>query len=50
MAELIGGDYQGVRARYEQKPDESVTLEELVVKETEEGERHATACLVRLVR
>ncbi|KAI0085746.1 glycolipid transfer protein [Irpex rosettiformis] len=40
----------GVRARHEQKPNESVTLEQLVVKEAEEGQRHATACLVRLVR
>lgn len=41
---------QGVRARHEQKPNESITLEQLVVREVEGGERHATACLVRLVR
>lgn len=40
----------GVRARHEAKPELSATLESLVQNETKEGQRHATACLVRLVR
>ncbi|KAI0339387.1 glycolipid transfer protein [Trametopsis cervina] len=40
----------GVRARYEHKSGQSSTLEQLVVQEVLEGQRQATACLVRLVR
>ncbi|KAF9819339.1 hypothetical protein IEO21_02227 [Rhodonia placenta] len=44
----------GVRGRYEAKPDESNTLENLVASEAKDlqhrGARYGTACLVRLVR
>ncbi|KAF7798562.1 hypothetical protein EIP86_009784 [Pleurotus ostreatoroseus] len=40
----------GVRNRFEATPAASSTLEKLVVYEAQEGQRHATACLTRLVR
>ncbi|KAI0685889.1 glycolipid transfer protein [Cytidiella melzeri] len=40
----------GVRARHQQRPGGSATVEELVLQEAAEGQRQATACLVRLVR
>ena len=43
--------FQGVRQRFEAAPSESSTLEKLVLSECKRGgERHGTACLVRLVR
>lgn len=40
----------GVRARYEVTSNESRTLEKMAEQEAREKQRHATACLVRLVR
>ena len=41
---------QGVRARHMSHQQVSTTLEKLVTTEAQEGTRHSTACLVRLVR
>ncbi|KAH9971028.1 glycolipid transfer protein [Lactifluus volemus] len=40
----------GVRARYQARESVSATLENLVQAEAREGEKHGTACLVRLTR
>ncbi|KAI0294494.1 glycolipid transfer protein [Multifurca ochricompacta] len=40
----------GVRARYNTHESVSETLENLVQAEAQEGEKHGTACLVRLTR
>ncbi|EJF64353.1 glycolipid transfer protein [Dichomitus squalens] len=63
MFDLLGGgvfafvqndlrsNITGVRQRFDAAPSESGTLEKLVVNECQRrGERHGTACLVRLVR
>ena len=39
-----------MRARHVAKPAQSATLEQLVQHEAQENQRHATACLVRLIR
>ncbi|KAH9479039.1 Pleckstrin homology domain-containing family A member 8 [Psilocybe cubensis] len=46
----IRGNINGVRARYDSHKDASRTLEELVQSEKNEPHRHATPCLVRLIR
>ncbi|KJA16556.1 hypothetical protein HYPSUDRAFT_47269 [Hypholoma sublateritium FD-334 SS-4] len=46
----IKGNIAGVRHRYEAEPDKSATLEELVLSESAEPEKHATPSLTRLVR
>ncbi|THH16399.1 hypothetical protein EW146_g4236 [Bondarzewia mesenterica] len=40
----------GVRKRFESRTNESPTLEKLVIIEADEGQKHGTACLVRLIR
>ncbi|TFK37318.1 glycolipid transfer protein domain-containing protein [Crucibulum laeve] len=46
----IRGNINGVRGRYESTRDNSGTLEGLVRTESGEPQKHATACLVRLIR
>ncbi|KIM39411.1 hypothetical protein M413DRAFT_446928 [Hebeloma cylindrosporum] len=46
----IRGNISGVRGRYEAVSDRSGTLESLVLSEGVEAHKHATPCLVRLIR
>ncbi|KAF9552440.1 glycolipid transfer protein [Agrocybe pediades] len=46
----IRGNIAGVRSRYDATQDASGTLERLVHSEKDEPHRHATPCLVRLIR
>ncbi|PPQ94087.1 hypothetical protein CVT25_009237 [Psilocybe cyanescens] len=46
----IRGNINGVRGRYDAVKERSGTLEELVQSEKTEPHKHATPCLVRLIR